>query len=551
MATATVDLRLCTPARFAELLRLAVEQNPAAARAMVYHRYRWHPREFARAFWPDRFGLPYTEFHDYLWEQLAVPAWRDRSRDVQVATAGPRGFSKSTIVSFASLAHAIVYDTEAFIVLLSAGQALSRSLSRDLRAVFKQPSEAFAATYGPFVVTGGIDQWEVSVRGRPSVGVVAKSFGTEVRGIKHPERGIRPTMVVIDDGEKKDRVRNPDQRAKLWEDLNKDVLKLGPPAGGMLVHVVGTVLHSESMLARLLADPGWRAAKFQAIKAWPKRPELWEQCRLIWADLTLGKARRAAAFAFYKARKRQMDEGAVLLAPAGKSLFELYEMIWSHGLGSFLSEMQNDPRDPSAAIYMTERFARFRRVDNDTIETMLPSRRQVKIWRMRRGLHWDPALGHQDGDFAAIPVLGRDEFGYTYVLGGWMGRAPVSVQAAAAWQLAEQWRVTRGSVESNGFQQLLADSWPKMRKDREARGLYSRLFLHPVNSHENKETRIAAMEPAVTNAWLQFADNLPSEAMMQFDTFPGGDHDDWPDAVERGWQELGGEPNGMVGGGDL
>jgi predicted phage terminase large subunit-like protein len=465
-----------------------------------------------------------------------------------VATAGPRGFSKSTIVSFAALAHAIVYDTEAFIVLMSAGQSLSRSLSRDLRNAFKSPTEAFEATYGPFEVTGGIDQWEVSVRGGPSIGVVAKSFGTEVRGIKHPERGIRPTMVVIDDGEKKDRVRNPEQRKKWWGDLNKDVLKLGPPAGGMMIHVVGTVLHAESMLAKLLKDPGWRSAKFQAIKSWSKHPELWEQCHAAWSDLTLGTSRRTAALAFYLARKKRMDEGVELLAPAGKSLFELYEMIWSHGLGPFLSEMQNDPRDPSAAIFMTERFKRFRRVTPDHIEVYTPSTRRLKIWDLRRWLHWDPALGNQDGDFAAIPVLGRDAYGYTYVLGGWMGRAPVSVQAQAAWQLAEQWRVTRGSVESNGFQQLLADSWPKMRREREDRGEYARLALAPVNSHENKETRIAAIEPAVSNGWLQFADSLPMDGMMQFDTFPGGDHDDWPDAIERAWRELGGDPTGMAGG---
>ena len=64
---------------------------------------------------------------------------------------------------------------------------------------------------------------------------------------------------------------------------------------------------------------------------------------------------------------------------------------------------------------------------------------------------------------------------------------------------------------------------------------------------ENKELRIATLEPDCTNGWMQFSDRISSEVFGQFDTFPTGTHDDAPDAIHGAWKELGGSPVKMQG----
>lgn len=526
---------------FTELVQRA---DPADVFSLLRARFESprHLDEFARFCFPDRFDLPFSDLHRALFELHDVARWDERTEDTRNAVAAPRGFAKSTIVSFLRLAHDIVYDREAYVALLSSGQRLSLSLSRDLRAAFLAKDTPFARLYGPFQVTGGVGEWEVSVRGRPTVGVLARSFGTEVRGAKHPTRGIRVTKVVVDDGEKKDRVRNPEQRA-IWEDvLNKDILKLGRRQGGLVVEVVGTVLHQDSMLARRLKDPGWRSQRWKAIIKWPERMDLWERCRTIWADLTLGKHRRPAALAFYRANRDEMDRGAEILDPAAKSLFQLFELIWTEGMSSFLSELQNEPRDPSTAIFSSEKFARFRFVGDGTLEVLGESKRRVRLEDLRLFGRWDPATGVLHGDYASVAVVGRDQYNYAYALAAWMARVPPSAQLAAVWSIAERLNLKRMTVESNGFQTLAAEPYRREREARRAAGQFWQLQLEEAPSTDNKESRIATMEPDITNGWLLFATDIQQEVLQQFDEFPTGEHDDGPDALHAAWLGSGGTP---------
>lgn len=517
-----------------------------AARDALRMRLYGDMARFCRYLWPERFTLPFNALHHELFALQPAP-WHERKADVQDAVAAPRGFAKSTIVSFAEVMHDIVYDREAYIVILSATQRLSLSLSRDLRNQLKRTDGRLAALFGPFEVSGSAGEWEVSVEGRPSVGILSRSFGTEVRGAKHPTRGIRPTKVIIDDGEKKDRVRNPDQRQVWWESLTKDVLKLAPREGGTHFKVVGTILHPDSMLARLVNDAGWRTMRKKAIIRWPDRKDLWERCRAIWTDLTLGAHRRKAAFGFYKNHQAEMDAGAEILDPASKSLFELHEVLWRDGLASFLSELQNEPVDPTSQIFWSDKFARFR-IENGYVVVLNRNGgvvRKVALADLRIRGHWDPSVGSAGGDFAAIAILGRDRDGYTYVLDLWMRRAKPSEQLEAAWTLAERHACRQISIESNGFQALVAEPYARQRDARHANGRFWQMILDPRTTTENKEFRIATLEPDCTNGWLLFNTSIGAEALQQFDHFPTGDHDDAPDAVQVAWVDLGGRPVSM------
>jgi len=515
---------------------------PDQIKGALWLRFRFDYEGFCRYMWPERFDLAFNTLHRSLLSRSDAPGWRYRVENTRDAVAAPRGYAKSTISCFAQVIHAIVYDLEACIVLLSAGQRLALAQVKDIKTAMENQESNLWDLYGPIRTEGPISEFLVAAHGHPLTAILPGSFGSDVRGWRHPTRGIRPGLVIVDDGEKKDRVRNPEQRRIWWDFLTKDVDKLGPRGGGMRLWVRGTVLHMESMLSRALSHPGFRAEKWRAIIEWPDHPEMWAECSRIWCDLTNSERRRDSR-AFYDAHRAKMDAGVIVLDPSTEGVYQLYTEIWGGGLAAFLQEKQNDPRDPSASVFDLARFARCRIVGDKLITA---DKRTIKLSALtRRGMRWDPALGDAAGDFSALAVGLRDQYGYTYVVDGWLRKAKPSEQLAAMWSLAERWGIRRVSLESNGFQSLLGDVFRREREARRATGKFWQVDCHEEPSTDNKEMRIAAMEPDCHNGWIQFAERLPPEGDGQFGDFPSGAHDDWPDAVEGMWRRLGGSPAQM------
>lgn len=504
-------------------------------------RFRFDRAAFLRYCFPEMYELPWNEFH---LAELGrdVPAWKDRKRkpNVRRAVAAPRGVAKTTLVK-GEIVHDVVYDLERFVVVLSAEERLALSINAHIRSLFKQADSPLAKLYGPFKVTGQTEEFQVWVRDRKRpVAFLARSFGTQVRGANYNAQ--RPTKFVIDDGERPDRVRNPDQRKIWWEFLTQDILKAGPASGGALIEWRGTVLHNDSILARLLKQPGWASEKWKAIKAWPLRQDLWEQCHRIWADLANPMAVDDAR-AFYELNQEEMDRGVDVLDPVTRPIFACYEIIWSEGLASFLKELQNEPRDPSAALFDASRMAKCRVVGDRVIAA---DGREIPLSQLAIYAHLDPALGKDAGmpgdsgagagDYASLAVVGRDQHGYGYLLDVWMRRARPTEQLQAFWELHDRWHFTRFSIEVNGFQALMGRDFRRMQIERRDAGQSWQVPIDEDTSSTPKDERIASLEPAVANGWLQFNEALPREVIAQFEDFPGADHDDAPDSVEGAWR---------------
>lgn len=499
-------------------------------------RLRFNRAEFARYCWPERFERPFNAF------QLALlnvddPPVAERTTPIRDAVAAPRGYAKSTIGSFVEVIHDIVYGLEHFIVIMSSGADLAGDLVEDVKLAFEDTEGPLVETYGPFVVEGTKTDFTVSVRGSKTIRVLAKSFGKQVRGIKH--RGRRPSKIIVDDGEHSDRVRSPEQRAKTWRFMMSDVMKLGDKRTATKVR--GTVLHPDAMLPTLLRSPGWSSSKWRAIITWPERADLWAECHRLWADLT-DPDRRKTALAFYETHRAEMDRGAEVLDAIAEPLFACFEIIWSEGLSAFLREKQNEPRDATSALFDVERFKRCRVVGNTVVTA---DGRTVPFSELAFYGRLDPALGKDAGmpgdtgsgagDFASIATLGRDRFGYGYLVDLWLRRARPDDQLRAVWDLHERFRYARFSIETNGFQALMGRDFRRMAEERRAAGKAWQLAVDEDTSSVPKDQRIATLEPPLANGWLQIGE-IPAEGLNQFADFPTGDHDDGPDAVEGAWR---------------
>lgn len=489
---------------------------------------------------PERFPSPFNAMHRDFLSRPKV-AWRDRETDRKEADAAPRGGAKSTVRSFLEPIHDVVYGLEAYIAIISTTYNLAEDLVADLYGVFTDP-EAYPELHqiwGPFTVTGTKTDFVVNCPTGEEIGTRIKAFsqGSTIRGQKH--RGIRITKAILDDYEHQVRVRSPIQREKTDEFLTKDVEKAGPTGRGMLIWLVGTVLHADSTLARRLKSAAWSSTKWRAIISWPSNMGMWAAARELWADLS-DPDRVATAEAFYLANKAVMDAGAEVLWPESESLWDLMQQWWENA-AAFNSEKQNEPVDPTRQVYDPDTF---RRCKFDGVHITTSTGRKVRVRDCKLALWLDPRASREieRNDYAAIALVARDPVGYVYVLACDMKRDASSSQRARYWKWWERYSNAVCGYEDNGFQALYGDDFDREREERRKARLPWRMAPRGHRSTENKNDRLVSLEPDFTNGWIEVCEDVPQLVMEQWRDVPSGSHDDGPDAIERAiWLVRGGE----------
>jgi intein/homing endonuclease len=105
--------------------------------------------------------------------------------------------------------------------------------------------------------------------------VMVRGCGASVRGARN--RGARPDLVLLDDVDKDDYMRSPTQREWLFTTwwAGQVVPMLHPLRGSILV--IGTVLHFDSLLSRILARDSiyetrvWKCYDEEGESIWPER----------------------------------------------------------------------------------------------------------------------------------------------------------------------------------------------------------------------------------------------------------------------------------------
>lgn len=526
-------------------------------------RHRHHLEEFAKFCFPEVAHLPFNAFHRCIIDRRKTH-WQKRSRTQRRAYAAPRGIAKSTLTKI-DVAHDIAFGLERVVVVLSATRPDASGWSKTVRGWFSDKNSPLVELYGPFTVVGG--QEEFTITGpNGSVSIASKSLKSDVRG--YNVGTIRPTRVILDDWESRKEVNNPNIRRAWQKILNEDVLKLGPPTGGTLFDLVGTVLHPDSILNRILKkkapNRGWSAEKFQALARFPENMELWNECRDIYTDLDAtadsissgarglyeeyrqeldepDAARLAAARCFYEQHRSEMDAGAEVLDQHALPLFEIFVVIWDEGLPAMLKELNNDPSDPSERIFNPDAFKRCTYKPDDGLITTSAGKK-VSLSQCSVGVWLDPIPAESTGsDYAAIAVVAKDRHTKRrFVLECGLHRISTSGQRTELWKAFDRYGPSTSSrprhyaFEDNGFQKaVIGESWTREVEQRQRDGKAANMRPKGYTSTENKIRRINRLQPDTENGYVEFSDLIPDEVFEQFREMPGATHDDGPDAIER------------------
>jgi predicted phage terminase large subunit-like protein len=154
----------------------------------------------------------------------------------------------------------------------------------------------------------------------------------------------------------------------------------------------------------------------------------------------------------------------------------------------------------------------------------------------------DPSKGTDSkfGDYSAFVMLMASK-GTIYVDAD-LAIRNTAVIAETAVEIQRTFRPDWFGVETNQFQQLLADDLQRLGDQR---GVMMPLF--GINNQVNKLVRIRRLTPLLSRGVLRFKGGSPGARLLveQLRDFPNGDHDDGPDALEmalRLGSELGRPP---------
>lgn len=468
---------------------------------------------FCQTYFPHYGTAPYSVFHEWLFDEFQHAI--DNCHGYRGSWAAPRGNAKSTYVTQLGTLWCLLTERKSFPVIISDAIEVAAMLLEGIKTELEDnPRLAHDFPKG----TGRGPVWQVGTFiTNNGAKVMCGGAGKRLRGTRHGAK--RPDLIMLDDIENDENVRNTEQRQKGEDWLNKAVEALGPPDGSMDLFYVGTLLHFDSVLARKMKSPMWKSKKFQAIIKWPDRMDLWDKYEELLRNASeneLGEKDIAEAQEFYDRHKVEMEKGAVVLWPAVQPLKRLMDLRIRLGNRAFNSEYQNEPIDSENQLFQNITFW----VDRDS------------------GLIFfgaiDPSLGKHKhiGDPSAIVVGGynRKEARLDIYEASIQRRKPsVIIAKTIAFQI--QYRCAMWFCEATQFQEFL-------RTELMARAAREGVLLptRPIIPTTDKALRIEGLEPYFEAGQIRLHHSLRT-LITQLETYPEG-HDDGPDCVEQLWSNV-------------
>lgn len=271
----------------------------------------------------------------------------------RAAIAAPRGFAKSTFLSFFYPIYLLLERPGSRVVIVSATYTLSEFLCSKIRDELSY-NEKIQRDYGHMLNKGGKKlKWADGEFTLPNNSAcAARGYGQQIRG-------FRPTNVMLDDLENDEMVASSMRRNKFDEWFNSSLTNTLVPGTQMLW--IGTILDPDAALANVVnrGRAGWKTLFYQAIS---NGKSIWEE---MWPLEELEK------------RRAEIGESA------------------------FAQEFMNDPIRAADRTFKKEWFRYFEE----------PPKNLMKFMTV------DPAINLKtQHDYTAMVVCGTDDNGNWYVL---------------------------------------------------------------------------------------------------------------------------------------
>lgn len=499
---------------------------------LVYWRCSIDIEMFARIYFPHYCALAFNEIHNERFR-----SYQRGKRGYRRALAAPRGYAKSTFAVLIEPIHDLCYAQEDFIVFLSNTDPQAIAKIKDVRTELLTNTDLIDDYRIRFTTKKPAQTSFVVYAGDHDCMFAAYGAGAELRGVRYLHH--RPSKIICDDYEHSEKSAKDELREKERDKYFQVVSNLGNPETN--IDYVGTVLHQDALLSRLLKNPAYRGSLYKAVIRWATNENLWDEWRSIYRDIENDK-RQEDAEDFYLANEQALLDGTEVLWPEKEPYIYLMKEMEEKGRRAFMKEKQNEPLGSDDQIFDQIHYFR------ETAEGLKIEANGIVIpWRELQYAAFgviDPATGQskakvgRKGDFTSIVWGFKDNKGRVYVFGDWTRRESPSKWMTTIFDIQETLPdgFVKFGVETNLYRDLLLPNLIAERTRREQEtGKLVKVPFYDIIQVENKEKRIFQLEPKVTHGWILFNKTISEEAMQQLAAFPLGDHDDFPDAVEMLW----------------
>lgn len=432
---------------------------------------------FTEAFLKPRYDKPVAipDLHRHLWKKVLNPAIP------RYAAAAPRGHAKSTAVTHAVSLAVPLFGFRDYLLLVSDTEGQAVKFLGDIKMEL-QENELLQREFG---IQDFIRDTEAEIVFRCAAGLVnitAKGAEQKVRGLKW--NGRRPNFILVDDLENDELVMNKERRAKLRNWFFSALLPAG--SGDCLVRCVGTVLHLDSLLNRLLEDPTWDHDCFAAHNQ--------DFSQILWPEQ------------FSKGRLQAIRAGYLAQGMPDK----------------YSQEYLNRPIDDETAYFKRDWFTYW-----TPEEAKKPLRKIATI---------DLAVSTKEtADYTAIIVSGIDAQGKIHILEVLRGRWDSFETVQRMFDVQEIHRPDIFCVEKGPLNRAF---YPFLAAEMSRRSLYLNLIDIPCTG--DKVARARSMQAKMRQRAVLFdadAEWLP-DLISEMTRFPRDKHDDMVDAMALIGQAL-------------
>jgi len=465
--------------------------------------------DWGKHFLPEHFQMPPSRMHLWLAEQFDTLFPK---RSIKLNVLAPRGSAKSTLGTLAYPLREVLEQREPYIWIISDTMSQAHAHLENIKIELTMNSEIqreYPESFGKGSVwrSGGIVLKN---------GVVIEAFGTGQRLRGRRRREHRPSLIICDDLQNDDHITSSTSRDHSRNWFHGTLMK----AGNTKTNIVnfGTALHREAIALELTRRPGWLSRVFRSIERWPDNMSLWEQWEMLYSDVDNPNA-ADDAMKFYEANHANLNAGAEVLWPDVENLPTLMKMRAESGRTAFEREKQNSPVNPDYCEWPESYF------DGSIWFDDWPSGHVVRTMAL------DPSKGRDTnrGDYSACVLLQYAEDGTIFVDAD-LARRPVPEIVESCVEHYKTFRPDVFGVEINQFQELLCDQFVQTF----AREKLPHVVPFPINNNVSKLVRIRRLGRLLAGKKLRFKNGSPPVRLLveQLKTFPVGDHDDGPDALE-------------------
>ena len=270
-----------------------------------------------------------------------------------------------------------------------------------------------------------------TIEGSRASGAIIRVAGItgRLRGMKHKREdgtAVRPQFVILDDPQTNESAESVTQTQKRMTTIAGSVLRLAGHKKKIAAICPCTVIRPGDLADQLLdreKHPEWHGQRTKMLLAFPTNEKLWDEYRTVRADGLRAEDGGRAANEFYRANRREMDEGAVASWPEAFDQSEISAV--QHAMNrlienreSFYAEDQNDPLPKDAELQQQLAVDDVCRKVSGLAQGIVPIGCQVltgfidvhENCLMFTAVAWEPTFAGYVLDYGAFPDQQRGYF---------------------------------------------------------------------------------------------------------------------------------------------